>query len=217
MNMLLRTGVVLCVGTCLTQLIFLGYFAAQGRLNSATVTKIVALLNGIDITGDRLQQILMQSEGREQPDFSEILEARKMESLDLDLRLRSQQEFRNELSLMLASLRAERKRFDERREAFDRRLKEIGDGARDEGLNEVQQTLQALDPDQAKEQLLKMHQAERIDDVVNILQAMPIDKRKDILAEFVTADEAEKLHEILRRIGEGLPTTSLIDQARGDR
>lgn len=217
MNMLVRAGAAFCVGTCLTQLVFLGYFAAQGNLNSATMTKIVALLNGIDITGNRLQQMLMESEGREQPDFAEILEARKMESLDLDMRLRSQKEFRNELSVMLASLRAERKRFDERREAFDRRLQELTDGARDEGLKEVQQTLQALEPEQAKEQLLKMHDAERIDEVVNILQAMPIDKRKDILAEFVTADEAEKLHEILRRIGEGLPITSLIDQARGDR
>ena len=44
---------------------------------------------------------------------------------------------------------------------------------------------------------------------------MPIDKRKDILAEFATPDEMDKLYEILRRIGEGMPTTGLIDDARG--
>ena len=38
--------------------------------------------------------------------------------------------------------------------------------------------------------------------------------RRFLLAEFTTPDEAEKLHVILQRIGDGLPTTQLIDQAR---
>jgi hypothetical protein len=64
---------------------------------------------------------------------------------------------------------------------------------------------------------MKIYDADRIDDVVNIIQGIPIDKRKEILAEFTTPDEAEKLHEILLRIGDGLPTTQLIDQARNGR
>jgi hypothetical protein len=44
-----------------------------------------------------------------------------------------------------------------------------------------------------------------------------MDKRKDILAEFTLPEEAEKLHVILKRIGDGLPTTQFIDQARKDR
>ena len=201
-----------CVATVMTQAILTGYFAAQGSLNAETMTKLLALMNGIDITGNKLQQVLRASGDREQPDFEEILEARKMKSYDMDMRLRSQQEFRDELSTMLAELRDERDRFDERLALFRRELEELEKGAQKEGLQDVQRTLQSLDPAQAKEQLLIMYDDERIDDVVTIVQAMSTDKRKDILAEFVSRDEADKLAEILRRISEGMPTSSLIDQ-----
>ena len=204
-----------CVGTVITQLIMLGYFLFQGSVNAETGTKVIALLNGIDISGNRLQQILRQSEDREQPDFDEILEARKMESLEMDMRLRSQNEFRDDLSKMLAELRKQRDFFDERREAFKNKLAQIEQGAKDEGLQEVQRTLQSLDAAQAKDQLLRIYEDERVDEVVNIIQAMPMEKRKDILAEFVAPNEADILAEILRRIGQGYPSTSLINQAAG--
>ncbi len=206
-----------CIATVLTQLILFGYFLTRGVVNKETMTKVVGLLNGIDISGDRLQQIIQQSEDREQPDFDEILEARKMKSYDMDMRLRSQKEFRDDLSTMLAELRDERDHFDERLTSFRRELEEIRQGAQSEGLQEVQRTLQSLDAAQAKEQLLIMYEDKRIDDVVTIVQAMSSEKRKDILAEFVTKEESDKLSDILRRIGEGMPTTTLIDQASENR
>lgn len=202
-----------CVATVMTQMILMGYFATRGTLTGENLTKLIALVNGIDITGSRLQQILRDSEDREQPDFDEILEARKMKSYDMDIRLRSQKEFREELGLMLAELRTERERFDERLASFRRELQEIRQGIQRQGMQDVQRTLQALDPVQAKEQLLIMYDDERIDEVVTIVQAMSTEKRKDILAEFVSKDEADKLAEILRRISEGIPTSSLIDKA----
>ena len=200
-----------CVATVITQVILTGYFASRGALTAESMTKLLALMNGIDITGNKLQQILRESEDREQPDFDEILEARKAQSYDMDMRLRSQKEFRDELSTMLAELRNERDRFDERLTSFRRELAEIRQGAQSEGLQDVQRTLQSLDPIQAKQQLLIMYDDERIDEVVTIVQAMSTEKRKDILAEFVSKDEADKLADILRRISEGMPTSSLID------
>jgi flagellar motility protein MotE (MotC chaperone) len=164
-----------------------------------------------------LQQILRQSEDREQPDFDEILEARKIKSYDMDMRHRSQKTFKDDLSTMLAELRDERDRFDERLGSFRDELEEIRQGAQREGLQDVQRTLQSLDAAQAKEQLLIMYEDERIDDVVTIVQAMSTDKRKDILAEFVSKDEAGKLAEILQRISDGMPTSSLINRASDDR
>lgn len=207
----------ICIATVITQTILFGYFVSRGTVNGDTLTQVVALMNGIDITGDRLRQVLRESEDREQPDFDEILDARKMESLDMDMRLRSQNEARDELTKRLAEFRTERERFDDRRKAFDRRLDEISQGAQEEGLRELQRILQSLDADQAKQQLLTMYEDERIDDVVNIVQAMSAEKRKDILAEFVSKDESDKLAEILRRIGEGMPVTSVINEARSER
>ena len=206
-----------CVATVLTQMILFGYFLTRGAVNADTMTKVIALLNGIDISGNRLQQILRQSEDREQPDFDDILEARKMESYDMDLRLRSEKEFSDELSVKLAELTDERERFDERREAFLGELEEMRKGEQKKGLQDVQRTLQSLDAVQAKEQLLIMYDDERIDDVVTIVQAMSTDKRKDILAEFVSKEESTKLAEILRRIGDGMPVTALINEASDSR
>ena len=202
-----------CVATVLTQGILMSYFVTQGAINRVSVTKLVGLLNGIVISGNRLQQILREGEDREQPDVNEILDARKMKSYDMDIRLRSQKEFRDELTVMLSELRGERERFDERLTSFRSELEELREGARNDGLQDVQRTLQALDPVQAKEQLLIMYDDERIDDVVTIVQAMSTDKRRDILAEFVSRDDADKLADILRRIGEGMPISSLINQA----
>ena len=76
----------------------------------------------------------------------------------------------------------------------------------------MQRTIQGLEPEQAKEQLLIMYDDKRIDDVVTILQAMSTDARKDILAEFTTPADVDILADVLRRIGEGMPVSSLINE-----
>jgi hypothetical protein len=217
MKILLRAFGVFCIGTIITQMIMLGYFAWRGTLSGDAMTKVVALLNGIDITGDRLVSIMNKTNVSEQPTFEEILAARKMASLDMDLRIRSQRVADDELTELFTEFREDEGRFDQRREAFARKLEEDYKGAVQAGLKDVQRTLQSLAAEQAKDQLMKIYDDDKVDDVVNIIQGIPVDKRKEILAEFTTPDEAEKLHNILQRIGEGLPTTQLIDKARSGR
>jgi hypothetical protein len=215
--MMFRVVAAACIGTVLTQFILLGYFAVRGTLDTATMTKVVALLNGIDITGERLRQVFQKADEPEQPDFDEVLRARSLASTEMDLRLRSQRYYEDELTRMLDELKRSESRFDQRREAFERKLEDTQRNAQDAGLKELQRTLQALPPEQAKDQLLKFYNDQRIDDVVNIIQGIPLEVRKEIMQEFVDPAEAEKLHEVLRRIGEGQPVTSFIDQARNDR
>ena len=210
---LLRIAGLFCIATVLTQLVLSIYFAGRGTLSGETATQTVALLNGIDITGNRLQEIMRRSEDREQPDFEEILQARKLDSYDLDLRRQSQQMFADELTLMLAELRQDRDRLDQRLTSFRRELSEIRQDALNQGLRDAGRAIQVLDPEAAKDQLLIMFDEERKDDVVTIVQAMTQDKRRDILAEFQSEPEKEVLAELLRLISEGRPTTSLIDQA----
>jgi hypothetical protein len=214
MGMMLRLFAAFCVGTLLTQFIMLGYFATRGTLNGDTVTKVVALVNGIDITGEKLRQVLQKSEQKEIPNFEEVLRQRMLAGTEMELRLRSQQAYENELTRLLEELKAAEARFDLRREAFDRKLEDVQRNAQDAGIKELQRTLQSLPVEQAKVQLLKFYDAGQIDDVVNIIQGIPLDIRKDIMAEFVEPAEAEKLHDVLRRIGEGQPLSSFIDEAK---
>jgi uncharacterized coiled-coil protein SlyX len=212
MSKILRGLAAFCVATVLTQVILLSYFLIRGTLNRNSAIQLIALVNGIDVSGMRLQEIYQEGENYEQPSYAEILAQRKMASLDMDIRLRSQQEYRDELSIMLADLRTDQDRFSDRLLAFRNELKELSDEAQDNGLQDVQRTLQSLDPEQAKEQLLIMYDDKRIDDVVTILQAMSTDARKDILAEFTTPADVEILADVLRRISEGMPVSSLIKE-----
>jgi flagellar motility protein MotE (MotC chaperone) len=209
----LRLFVGFCVATVLTQLIVTTVYAVRGTLTMDSATQMIGLLNGIDLSAQRIRAAIDSAESTEQPSYEEVLEQRAAKGLDMDLRLASQAKYREELEVMLADLREERGRFDRRREDFQAELKRIKEGAEKDGMRELQKTLQAMDSEQAKEQLVRMHDDGRIDDIVNIIQATALDKRTDILAEFVSEKEAELLEEILRRIGQGEPMATVIDRA----
>ena len=141
MSNIFRGIAAFCVATVLTQAILLSYFLIQGTMNRKTAVQLIALVNGIDVTGNRLQEFLRRSEEYEKPSFEEILDERKMKSLDMDVRLRSQQEFRDELSIMLADLRTDQDRFSNRLLAFRTELKELKQEAEESGIQEVQRTI----------------------------------------------------------------------------
>ena len=217
MTRLFHAVAMVCVATVMTGLILAGYFAFRGTLNMGSATQIIALLNGIDITGSRLQRIVNQQADREQPDFDEILRQRTLQSHDLQMRLRSQETFHRELAEMLSQVQREREQLAVRTKKFSRQLDEIRTEALQEGLRQAGRTLQMLEAEAAKDQLLVMFNEKREDEVVTMIQAMPSDKRRDILAEFASEEEKQILATILRLISEGRPTTALIDQARENR
>lgn len=214
MNQLARLLAAFCVGTVLTQLILLGYFAWRGTLQPDTLTKVVALVNGIDISGAQFRRIMEEMEQSNQPDFNDVLQSRTLVGAEMDLRLRSQRVYEKELAQMLEEIKVTQARFDKRREAFERKLEDIQRSAEDAGMKELQRTIQSLPFDQAKDQLLMFYDDGRIDEVVDIVQGIPLDTRKEIMAEFVRPEDAEKLHDVLRRIGEGQPLSSYVDEAR---
>lgn len=213
MDKLIRLFAALCVATVLTQLVIAAVYAFRGTLNPGTATQIVGLLNGIDMSAERIRAAMTDIDTIQQPSYEEVLRERAIKTLDMDLRLGSQAKYREELEMMMANLREERDRFDLRREEFREELKSIKEGAQQDGMRELQKTLQALDPEQAKEQLVRMYDDDRLEDIVNIIQATPLDKRTDILAEFVSEQEATMLEEILRQIGQGEPMATAIDRA----
>lgn len=215
--MMWKVASILCVATVLTQLLIAGVLAARGNLNGDSVTKMVALSHGIDITGNRLQAMLDRAQNATTPSYNEILQKRYEESLDAELRLQNQSNFSEQLQVQLRDLRIREERFDARRDAFNAKLAEMEAGIRDEGLQQLKKTLEVLEPNIAKSQLSLLYDDGEIDTVVNIIQAMAADKRKKIIGEFTSPEDQEKLAEILRRIGQGEPKKSLIDEAKQER
>ena len=61
---------------------------------------------------------------------------------------------------------------------------------------------------------MEMIDKQEMNEVVTILVAMPIAKRAKIVSEFKTAEELQKLDEMLRLIRQGVPEVNLIDKTR---
>ena len=214
MKMLLRLFGAFCVATILAQCIVLGLSAYRGNLNGDTILQGFALLNGIDITGKRLEDAIRNGREAPMPSYDDVTKERAQKSLNLDMRERSIKLAKDQLEAKHRELQLAIVNFDNRKDAFYSKLDELNKGIEDSSLKDVRRTLESLPPEQSKDQLLKLIKDGQLTDVVAIVKGMPADKSKKILGEFLETEESEKLYEILRELRKGEPTKSLIDQAR---
>ncbi len=143
-------------GYVIAQLLILGLVAAKGNLSSQSITKAIALFNGIDISGVQLQKAFDKSRNVPVPTYDEVLSERAQMNLNLEMRERSIQRFNEQLEAMQAQLKQEQTDFDRRKEAFYGLLDEMSKKGKAENLGEIQRTLEALAPEQAKIYLIKM-------------------------------------------------------------
>lgn len=214
MRMLLSLFGAFCVATILAQCIVLGLSAYRGNLTKETLLQGFALLNGIDITGQRLQKAIQEGREAPLPTYEDVTDVRAQKSLNLDMRERSVKLAKEQLEAKQRTLQTEISNFDTRKDAFYLKLDELSQGLDDTSLKDVRRTLESLPPEQSKDQLLKLVKDGQIRDVVAIVKGMPPDKSKKILGEFIEPEESEKLYEILRELRKGEPTAGLIEQAR---
>lgn len=209
--------VALAVGTFVSVVIVLGMLWWKGALADERIYAMLAALQGIQ-PGPPPEKPL--DPDAEQPSFNQVLEARLVAGLDLDLRENAIDKSLGELRTLESQLRTESKRLDDWKSSFDKRLADLQTAATDASLLELQRTLEAIAPKQAKEQLLKMlaepttSSDDPMEDIVRILKAMPLDKRRKILAEFKTPEEVEQLHEVLRVVRLGGSDTELLQETR---
>jgi hypothetical protein len=166
----------------------------------------------------------------EDPAYDDVLRVRALRTLDQSLREQAIDDGLADLRLLQRDLMEERRRYDLLKSSFDAELEKLLNVAQQSAIVEVQQTLETIKPKQAKDHLARMLPAGFVDgnfadmtdedrqaviDVVAIMKAMPLDKRKKILAEFESEEEAAMLAEILRLIRIGVPEVELIGDARG--
>jgi hypothetical protein len=151
----------------------------------------------------------------EQVSLEAIARRKAINSLDHDMREQALKNGIENLRRMQNLHAVERQRYDNLKQAFDARLKQLHTDVDQNSILEVQLTLENIQPKQAKEQLLLMLEKEdAMSDVVAIIKAMPMDQRKKILGEFKTPEESEQLAEILQNIRLGYPEKPVIDQAQ---
>lgn len=214
MRFLLRLFSAFCVATIMAQLIILILIALRGNLHRETMTRTIALLNGIDISGAQLKKALSDAHSVPVPTYDEVLAQRAQQNLNLEMRERSIKSYQQQLDSMMTELKRQQGDFDRRKEAFYSLLDEMSKKGKADNLGEIQRTLEAMQPEQAKTQLSKMLENNQMTDVVAIIKGMALDKRKKVLGEFTGEKEATQLHDILNQMRLGEPTASVIDDAR---
>lgn len=153
MRILIKLFVAFCIGTVLAQGIILAMAAARGNLNSVTLLKAVALINGVDITGDRLQKMLEDSKQTPNPTYEDVVAERAIQNKSLDMRERSILQQKALVEERLTEQKQIIADFDRRKDEFYALLESIDKDLANDSLKEVARTLETLTPDQAKNQI----------------------------------------------------------------
>ncbi|MDX1947352.1 MAG: hypothetical protein SFU86_18265 [Pirellulaceae bacterium] len=212
--------VALCIGTTISLAVIAGMLWWKGAFTDDRVLGMLAVLQGIELASPAAPTA-PNPQDDEQPSLRQQRQERLAASLDLDLRESAIDKSLGDLRTLESQIRTERERLDLWKQSFDQRLANLETQATDQALLAVQQTLEAMSPRQAKEQILKMLEErapnavdDPVRDVVTIMKTMPLDKRRKIIAEFKSPDESEKLAEILHDIRVGLPDADVIRDTR---
>lgn len=199
-----------CVATVLAQVVVLGMLWWKGAFSDDRVVAMFAALHGIhpETPGGPAAATAKNEHPHEQPSLEDISKKRLLASLDLSLRETTLDKSLIDLRTLEHEIATDFERLAQLKDGMDKRIEQSINTVLDSSLQELQQTLMVISPKQAKEQILKMlattaadgSDTRAMNDVVRMLKAMPLDKRKKILGEFKTPQESEKLADILREI-----------------
>lgn len=203
-----------CAATVIAAGCILGLSFFRGNLSKDSLVQVVAALNGIDVQGVQLREAMINARQAPTPTYEDVVAERAKQTLELDSRENSLNRLRQQLQTAQSNLDEKTKQFDARREAFEQMLAEVERGNQDKSLAEVQQVLEVLAPEQAKDQLSKLKENGAMKDVVTIVKGMTPEKRKKILAEFTSEADKKLLSEILEELRKGEPMRSLVEQAK---
>jgi hypothetical protein len=205
--------VYFCVATVVAIVAAFAGLWFKGALDRGRAYRVLAALHGLDIVTMQEQLIAKQSEvNQEQPSYADRIQQLTCKSLDLDLREDAVFNSWFQMNDLRVELEVQTARFDELKSTYAAKLQQLADEEQANALQELQRTLEAIQPAQAKDQILKMlddrADPNAMDDVVTVLKNMPIDKRKRIIGEFDQGNDADRLYEILKNIRKGEPTAS---------
>jgi hypothetical protein len=214
MRLLYAAFVYFCVATVISLTIGGYFFWSKGGLAGNRMSQFLIVLSGLDIY-EFWKEIegAARREPEETPPYEHLLEKRAQANLDLDLREVALQRAVGEIRLIEQQLRDQRSEFDQVRQAFDSELVRREKESTRQALQQLQETMQALSPKQAKEQILMWLENPGRDypfpernvnnDVVQLIQGMAGDRQAKLFKEFKGDKEKKILNDLLDQIRRG--------------
>jgi hypothetical protein len=207
----------ICVGTVVSAAVGGAYLRFSGKLNGDKVFRMLALIHDVDVNPEKTTaQRDKQGDALGTMSYEDIEEARKVKSRILELKMQSLNKGLGQVTFERDELTKDKERYVLLRTSFEQRLKELQTETENKGYANVRLIWENVSPKKAKEQILKMVEANEMEDVVHILSEMPIGKRAKIVSQFSTPEETEVMDQLLRLIREGGAVSSLLHEAQND-
>lgn len=200
MSKLIQFFLWTCTAMFLGLLAIVTMATVRGNFDRDTLVKIVALLSGIDIQGDKLAAAIQSGKEAPVPTYDEVLDAKVKAILDSDSRSAALDRYKKELDDRAKRLQEESERHIALVAEFQKAEAQAKEAKQTESQQQIREILEALDPAAAKQQLVAMLEKEQKAEVISIMKTMDADKLKKILAEFSDLADQQKISDVLEEI-----------------
>jgi len=193
------------------------YLWTSGKLNAGKVFKMLAVVHDVEVDTEKADDKKEKQENALKTlSYEDIEDARKVKSRVLELKMQSLGKGLSQVAFEREALTKDKERYLLLRTSFEQRLMELQAETETKGYANVRLIWENVAPKKAKEQILKMVEAEEMEDVVHILSEMPIGKRAKIVSQFSTPEETEVMDKLLRMIRQGGAVSSLVHETQND-
>lgn len=203
----------LCVATVVSALLIGLYCWSKGFLAPDRVAKMVDVARGIE------PEVKPQAAPAAVPigpqrSFEEVRSARSVVERNLEMREQALVNGVEKIRFEQQRLTDQKKDIDRIKSEFAAELEKLKATNIAKGEEYVRSIWENIEPDQAKQQILLMLSEGEANQVVSLLNAMPIGKKADIIAEFRTDDEMKKIDQLTRLMRKGGAEAAPIDATR---
>lgn len=204
---------VLAVGTLLAELTVGAYCWKQGAFERARLEQVLAIIQG-RAPPSAAQAVKKNDDLAKAVSLVDLARARAIARRDFELREQSLHNRVEQFQLERIKLADETNRYNLLKTSFERQLDELRAATISDTAETTRLILENMKPKQAKEQILHMVDQGSMKEVVALISAMSPTKRSKVLGEFRTAEESNRLADILKLIRTGEPNLTLIDDAQ---
>ncbi|MCA9107029.1 MAG: hypothetical protein R3B96_09005 [Pirellulaceae bacterium] len=180
-----------CLATVIAQVAIGAALWNKGGFDSERRVRLWSYLFEVDRQAIRQEVEQAQAAARSQANYTDRLGT---------VRRNAETKGIEQLRILETQLLEERTRYESMRDVFESRLTDLENRQRVGSVGLVRETLEILDPAQAKTILVRFLDEGALDDVVTMLVGMPPDRQRKIFAEFKSPEEVLQMNDILLRI-----------------
>ncbi|GEM_PF-674495 len=209
-----------CMGTVLVETGIGGYLWYNGTFTAQRNENAVKVLYGLEKT-EIAGELIENSLAPPPRSYDEIRHHRSKITMDQDLRESSMRAGVDDLSYIDKAFDERKRRFTKLRQNFEQSYSQLQGAATNQSLVKMCETINALKPDQAVDQIIRMLDLSQStqdpslrNDMVTILKTLPAASQKKLLAEFKAEERAPYLAAMLNQIRLGMPDISVIRETR---